>query len=128
MLSRLTWLLRRVVALLAIVLVTLLGIRIYDTQSGLPLEPWHTYVPQELTAEQLDATDWPGYLAAEQTIFDEVRSEVTQKLTPEERVPVNRYFDGSPIYPPATSPRTGTARTSWSRTGRPSVRSCCCTG
>ena len=39
------------------------------------------------------------YLAAEQRIFEEVRTEVTQKLPPEERVPVNRYFEGSPVYP-----------------------------
>ena len=32
-------------------------------------------------------------------MFDEVRAEVTQKLDPDERVPVNRYFEGSPIYP-----------------------------
>ncbi len=32
-------------------------------------------------------------------MFDEVRTEVTQKLEPDERVPVNRYFEGSPIYP-----------------------------
>jgi len=28
-----------------------------------------------------------------------VRAEVTQKLPPEDRIPVNRYFEGSPIYP-----------------------------
>ena len=32
----------------------------------------------------------------ETTIFDDVRSEVTQKLEPDERLPMNRYFDGSP--------------------------------
>jgi hypothetical protein len=35
----------------------------------------------------------------EARIFDDVRTEVTEKLTPDERVPMNRYFDGSPIYP-----------------------------
>ncbi len=29
----------------------------------------------------------------------EGQTEVTQKLDEEERVPVNRYFDGSPVYP-----------------------------
>ena len=43
--------------------------------------------------------DWGQYLAAEQRIFDELRTEVTQKLDAEERVPVNRYFEGSPVYP-----------------------------
>lgn len=54
-------------------------------------------MPEELTAEELDHADWGQYLAAEQRIFDELRTEVTQKLDEEERVPVNRYFDGSPV-------------------------------
>ena len=28
-----------------------------------------------------------------------IASEVTQRLPEEDRVPVNRYFEGSPIYP-----------------------------
>ncbi|MGH6644338.1 MAG: alpha/beta hydrolase, partial [Bradyrhizobium sp.] len=63
------------------------------------LEPWHTFVPHELAVEDLDRSDWKGYLKAEDDIFESVRAEVTQKLPPEDRVPVNRYFDGSAIYP-----------------------------
>jgi len=40
----------------------------------------------------------------EARIFDDVRTEVTEKLTPDERVPMNRYLDGSPIYPGALCP------------------------
>jgi alpha-beta hydrolase superfamily lysophospholipase len=40
-----------------------------------------------------------GYLKAEEAVFDAVRTEVTQRLPEEDRVPVNRYFEGSPIYP-----------------------------
>jgi hypothetical protein len=32
---------KRISALLAIAVVVLLAIRIYDSQSGQPLEPWH---------------------------------------------------------------------------------------
>ena len=99
MTARILWLLKRAGAVLAIALVVFLGLRIWDSQRGLPLEPWHTFVPHELDAEELDRVGWPEYLAAEQRIFEEVRTEVTQKLTPEERVPVNRYFEGSPVYP-----------------------------
>ena len=35
-------------ALLGVSLLTFLAVRIYDSQRGLPLEPWHTYVPHEL--------------------------------------------------------------------------------
>lgn len=86
-------------ALLGMALLTFLAVRIYDTQRGLPLEPWHTYVPHELRAEKLEAADWTQYLTAEATIFDDVRREVSQRLKPGDRVPANRYFDGSPVYP-----------------------------
>nr|WP_255673179.1 alpha/beta hydrolase [Legionella sp. 31fI33] len=43
--------------------------------------------------------DWSQYIKAENTLFEAVRREVTLKLNKEERVPVNRYFDGSPVYP-----------------------------
>jgi len=80
-------------------LFTLLGIRIYDSQNGPPLEPWHTYIPHELSPDELDHAGWGDYLKAEDVIFDRLRKEVTQKLAPGERTPINRYFDGSPIYP-----------------------------
>jgi alpha-beta hydrolase superfamily lysophospholipase len=86
-------------ALLGMALLTFLAVRIYDTQRGLPLERWHTYVPHELRAEKLEAADWTQYLTAEATIFDDVRREVSQRLKPGDRVPANRYFDGSPVYP-----------------------------
>lgn len=82
-----------------IFLLSVLAIRAWDSQRGAPLAVWQTYVPHELTAEQIDATDWAGYLAAEQRVFDEVRTQVSEKLTPAQRVATNRYFDGSPLYP-----------------------------
>src|SRR5215470_6198321 len=84
---------------LAIAAITFLAIRIYDIQRGPPLARWHTYVPHEMRAKELDAADWNRYLAEEGRIFEQLRTEVTQKLGPDERVPINRYFDGSPVYP-----------------------------
>jgi len=85
--------------LLAVILLTVLVVRAYDSQRGPPLELWHTYVPHELTAAEIGKADWTQYLAAEQKIFSEVRAQVTDKLDPESREPGNRYFAGSPIYP-----------------------------
>lgn len=99
---------KRAVLALAAVAATFFAVRIYDTQRGPPLERWHTYVPHELSVEELETADWKRYLAAEQRIFDALRIEVTQKLEPEDRVPFNRYFDGSPVYPPRLS-------TDWNR-------------
>lgn len=91
--------LKRGAAVLVIVAVSLLGLRIYDTQRGAPLEPWHTFVPEELSAEQLDRVGWEDYLKAENALFLQLREEVTQRLPPEDRIPANRYFEGSPVYP-----------------------------
>ncbi len=91
---------KRLSILVAIVAVTFFGVRVYDVQRGPPLALWHTHVPHELGATELDAADWRRYLAEEARIFDDVRREVTDKLEPEERVAANRYFAESPAYPP----------------------------
>jgi alpha-beta hydrolase superfamily lysophospholipase len=90
---------KRVTLLFAVSALTLLAVRAYDSQRGPELEAWHTYSPHELKRSQLAELDWAGYLKAENALFDEVRNQVTRKLDPDERVPVNRYFEGSPVYP-----------------------------
>src|SRR3546814_881417 len=97
--SKVLRLLKRGVVLLAAAVLTLVAVRIYDTQRGPPLELWHTYAPDELSAEEIETADWRRYLAIEQAIFDDVRAEVTARLDAEDRIPLNRYFDGSPVYP-----------------------------
>jgi alpha-beta hydrolase superfamily lysophospholipase len=97
--SRLTSLAKRAALLVAIVLVVLLGLRIYDSQRGPPLELWHTYVPHDLKAKAIDRADWPGYLKAEDALFSEIRKNVTDELPADEQIPFNRYFKDSPVYP-----------------------------
>jgi len=97
--GRLMKLLKRTTLLLAVIIVTLLAARVYVSQRGPPLESWHTFVPHELKAKAIDGANWIGYLKAEDKIFAEVRREVSQKLDAGERIPVNRYFEGSPVYP-----------------------------
>src|SRR5262245_1459999 len=80
-----------------------LAFRVYDTHRGPPLAPWHTYVPPDLRARDIDALDWAGYLTAEQATFDAVKTHVTDALEEKDRVPFNRYFDGSVVYPPHLS-------------------------
>jgi alpha-beta hydrolase superfamily lysophospholipase len=90
---------KRLFALLIVAAVTLLAVRVWDTQRGPALHIWHTYVPHELSTKELDAADWSKYLEAEASIFEGLRQHVTQELDPEDRAPVNRYFAGSPVYP-----------------------------
>ncbi|MFO1325040.1 MAG: alpha/beta hydrolase [Burkholderiales bacterium] len=94
--------------LVGVVLVTVLGVRSWDAWRSDPLEPWHTYVPHELRAKDLAQSDWARYLKAEDAAFAEVATNVTQRLGEGERVPSNRYFEGSPVYPPRLS-------TDWNR-------------
>ena len=90
------WLLIGLVLLGAVAL----GVRSLNALRGPPLQPWHTFVPVELSAAELDTADWARYLAQEKAIFEAVRANVTQTLEPGARVAYNRYFEGSPVYPP----------------------------
>ena len=91
--------LKRTLLLMVVVAATLLAVRAYDSQRGAPLQLWHTYVPHEMRAAEIDKADWPAYLKAEDALFRDVRAEVVDKLEQESRNASNRYFAGSPIYP-----------------------------
>ncbi|RTL78642.1 MAG: alpha/beta hydrolase [Hyphomicrobiales bacterium] len=86
-------------ALLALMLVIFLGARIYLSERGPPLDLWHLYAPAEFSAEEIEATDWAGFTAKEDALFRSLAENVGQKLTPQERVPFNRYFEESPVWP-----------------------------
>jgi alpha-beta hydrolase superfamily lysophospholipase len=90
---------KRAAWLIGVSALTLLAVRAFDSQRGPPLEPWHRVVPTELTADEIARADWQGYLAAEDAVLEEVRTRVTRRLDPKDRVPANRYFEDSPIYP-----------------------------
>ncbi len=91
---------RRLGYALAAVLLIIIVVRVVDSQTGPALELWHTEIPDEPRAEQINRMDWAGYLAAEQRVFAQVEREVTARLPPEARTPENRFFAGSPIHPP----------------------------
>jgi alpha-beta hydrolase superfamily lysophospholipase len=108
MLRRLAKVLMWLLVVLGIAGLVLLGLRAFDVQRGPPLELWHTFVPSEPSAAQIDKIDWQQYLEAEAQTFAEVRKNVTNQLPPESRTEGNRYFEGSPIYP-------GKFATDWNR-------------
>ena len=74
--------LKRLVLLLVLVIAIVFIVRAVDFQRGVPLDIWHTYTPEELSASELDGTDWNGYLAAEDKLFQAVQRNVTDKLEP----------------------------------------------
>jgi alpha-beta hydrolase superfamily lysophospholipase len=100
-----TWL-RRILAgtailmaMVACLIVAGLAFRAWDALRAPPLEPWHTYVPDELNADAIDATGWAGYLRAEERLFADVRREVFRAPDEGTAVPVNRYVTGSVVDP-----------------------------
>ncbi len=84
---------------IGVIALTFFGMRAYESRGLPPLEPWHTYVPTELSPQELDAADWPAFLKAEERIFQSVRTEVSQKLSAETQTAFNRYNENSAIYP-----------------------------
>ena len=118
---------KRTVILLTVAALTSFAIRVYDVQRGPRLEIWHTYVPRELDTERIDKTDWNGYLAEEARIFEDLRHEVSRKLTPSERVPINRYFEEARSIR-RTFRRISIVRLCSNRIAPPAGWSCCCTG
>ncbi|MBV7486068.1 carboxylesterase [Bordetella sp. BOR01] len=84
---------------LATVVLTLLGLRIYNIQQSPPLAAWHTYVPDELHADELDQMSWQEYIAHEEKLFAQVRQNVSAKIGQEDKVESNRYFEDSRVNP-----------------------------
>lgn len=89
-----------VLIVITVAVLTFFAVRIFDSRQMPPLEPWHKHVPVEMTISEMDGGDWAGYLKAEDRIFKTMRTEVTDKLSPEAKTPSNRYYEGSIIYPP----------------------------
>jgi alpha-beta hydrolase superfamily lysophospholipase len=90
--------LKRVALVLGIFLLAVLVLRVWDTRGGPALQPWHTFVPEELSPAEMDDTDWAGYLAHEEAMVAEVRDYLRREMPPEGRVASNRYFEGAPMY------------------------------
>jgi len=65
------------------------------------LQPWHTFVPTELTEAELDKATWHDFIEREKKLFNDVYREVVQKTPLDQQNQVNRYFEGSRVYPPS---------------------------
>lgn len=84
---------------MGVTLVLFWALWIYLSAMGLPLSPWHTYVPDEMTASELERADWPAYLAREDELMEAIRRHVTDRVPEAERLSSNRYYDASPLHP-----------------------------
>src|SRR4029450_3198668 len=93
-----TWI-WRITTVLASVIALILGLRVLQSERQPDLAPWHTWAPRELNTGELAKADWQAWLAREDAIFDEVETHMRSPLHPGERLPSNRFFDGSPVHP-----------------------------
>lgn len=91
--------LKRTILAVAALVLLIVGLRAWDVQSGPPLGSWHEFVPPELSVAATDRADWAGWMAAEDAAFAATRAAVTDRLDVAHRIPINRWFDGSPVNP-----------------------------
>jgi alpha-beta hydrolase superfamily lysophospholipase len=91
-------LLRPLLGTLALVAL-LLAALVWRAAQGPDLDPWHTFVPEELEASEIDAADWAAYLEREQRVFESVQREVSQRLPDDALAPIQRYVESSPVHP-----------------------------
>lgn len=126
MMARLLRFLRGGLLALVIAAIAMLGLRIWETERGPPLQPWHTYVPADMHAGDIDKADWNTYLKREEAIFRDVRREVVDRIDEAQRVAGNRYFAGASIYP-GNFRQISIVHTSSSPTGRRPAPWCCST-
>lgn len=84
---------------LALIVLTIFAFRAWASQRGEPLAAWQTFVPTELSPEQLKTADWAAYIAAEDAARAEVQVKVIDKLDPQTCPLANRYCPRSPMFP-----------------------------
>ena len=58
--------------LVLVLAIALLSVRAYRSLGGPALQPWHTFVPVELTVDEMDAGDWSRYLDTMDTQLTEL--------------------------------------------------------
>ena len=86
---------KRLFLLVVFVLLGVLGTRVYDIQSQPALQRWHTFVPHEMRAKEMGNASWQDYIKAENRLFESVRANVTDKLSPDEQKAPISLRDGA---------------------------------
>lgn len=92
-------LVKRVALVLLTLIMMFLLIRGYQSEQGPALHRWHTWSADEMTADQIDHASFADYLAREDVIFREMKTEVSDKLSGEEKTSLNRFYAQSQVYP-----------------------------
>ena len=100
--------LKVIVGAVSLILATVFAVRAIDSMRGPPLSPWHTKAPADATSAEIDAMDWPQWMARENAVFAQVQAEIVAPLPADARQPQNRYWADAPMHPAALA-------TDWNR-------------
>ena len=84
-----------------IVLATIFAVRAIEAMRGAPLAAWHTEAPDDAIAREIDTMDWAQWLAREDRVFQQVETEIVEKLPQDQRLAQNRYWAGAPMHAPS---------------------------
>jgi alpha-beta hydrolase superfamily lysophospholipase len=96
---------KQAVILVVAVIVALLVVRIRQEKSPPFLKVWHTTIlANEFKATSSGVRDFDGYLKLEDKLFRELKERVEDRIEPEDRTLLNRYFPGS-LSNPQSQPR-----------------------
>lgn len=95
---------KTVAKVLGIVLIVLLAFRVYKSQTGPALHPWHTWTAPEMSAREIDRATFADYLRQETIIFQALQHEVVDKVKGDEQTPLNRYYRHSLVWPAQFTP------------------------
>ncbi|MEN3936060.1 alpha/beta hydrolase, partial [Enterobacter hormaechei subsp. hoffmannii] len=96
---RLMALAKKIAMVIGIIVFVLLAVRVYLSQQGPALHHWHTWRADEMSVQEMDNATFAAYVARENAIFTALDAEVTAKVTPAERTPLNRYYRQSLVWP-----------------------------
>ncbi|MFC3146538.1 alpha/beta hydrolase [Piscinibacterium candidicorallinum] len=100
--ARLTSFAKLLALVLLTAVVTVLVYRMVQARLAPELQYWHTWVPDELSVSEMDAADWPAYLARESELMRELAERAhAATAAADNRIPValNRYHPGSSVHP-----------------------------
>ncbi|MFJ5159823.1 alpha/beta hydrolase [Pantoea sp. NPDC088449] len=92
-------LLKRTAVGVLVLLIVFLGIRGYQSEQGPPLHRWHTWAAHEMAKDEIDRASFADYLAREDAIFHDMKVNVTDQLSDEDKTPLNRFNQHSSVYP-----------------------------
>lgn len=90
---------RRALIVSAVLLLVFFTGRIYQSEQGSPLHPWHSWVADEMSADEIDRASFADYQQREARIFQEMKTELSDALSDEDKNALNRFYSGSAVYP-----------------------------